>query len=142
MTTPTYTGKLVVQDCRNCGITFGVPYTFDRDRRNDHASFTCPRGHWQSYTGPTEEQRLREQLARKNRQLVQYEGALTRERQMRDQAEAEAKHQAAVARGHKGAHQRTKNRVAKGVCPCCKRSFVNVARHMAGQHPDHSEPTP
>lgn len=42
----------------------------------------------------------------------------------------------------KGAHQRTKNRVAKGVCPCCNRSFTNLAKHMAGQHPDFGDPDP
>jgi hypothetical protein len=25
--------------------------------------------------------------------------------------------------------------VKHGVCPCCKRTFENLARHMKGQHP-------
>jgi hypothetical protein len=28
-----------------------------------------------------------------------------------------------------------KNRVGHGVCPCCTRSFQNLARHMASEHP-------
>jgi hypothetical protein len=32
---------------------------------------------------------------------------------------------------------RIKKRVAAGVCPCCNRSFKDLARHMAGQHPDY-----
>jgi hypothetical protein len=32
-----------------------------------------------------------------------------------------------------------KQRVANGVCPCCHRSFVNLHRHMAGQHPDYTK---
>lgn len=39
-------------------------------------------------------------------------------------------------RAQKGQNTRLKNRIAAGVCPCCNRSFQNVARHMAGQHPD------
>lgn len=36
----------------------------------------------------------------------------------------------------KGKLTKTRNRIAKGVCPCCNRSFVNLGKHMAGQHPD------
>ena len=36
----------------------------------------------------------------------------------------------------KAAKTRLKNRVGKGVCPCCNRSFANLKRHMASQHPE------
>lgn len=32
---------------------------------------------------------------------------------------------------------RDRARFANGVCPCCNRSFENVARHMRTQHPDY-----
>ena len=35
----------------------------------------------------------------------------------------------------RGVVTRIKNRVGHGVCPCCNRSFTNVARHMASEHP-------
>lgn len=38
---------------------------------------------------------------------------------------------------HKGHTTRLKNRIAAGVCPCCQRTFVNLARHMKGQHPNY-----
>jgi hypothetical protein len=28
------------------------------------------------------------------------------------------------------------SRVSAGVCPCCNRTFQNVARHMKTKHPD------
>lgn len=28
---------------------------------------------------------------------------------------------------------------APRVCPCCNRTFQNVARHIAGQHPDYAD---
>lgn len=28
-----------------------------------------------------------------------------------------------------------KNRVGHGVCPCCNRSFGNLARHIESEHP-------
>jgi hypothetical protein len=30
----------------------------------------------------------------------------------------------------------SKERVSAGVCPCCTRTFQNLAQHMANQHPD------
>ena len=36
----------------------------------------------------------------------------------------------------KGQLTRARKRAANGVCPCCHRSFENVARHVAKQHPD------
>jgi hypothetical protein len=29
-----------------------------------------------------------------------------------------------------------KKRASAGVCPCCNRTFSNMARHMAHQHPE------
>lgn len=124
---------LYITDCPTCGVVFGMPNAMRERRYDDGKSFWCPNGHGMSWreTAADRERKARETAERR----------LTWERQRRDQAEAEAKHQAAVARGHKGAHQRTKNRVAKGVCPCCNRSFTNLAKHMAGQHPDFGDPT-
>ncbi len=33
-----------------------------------------------------------------------------------------------------------RERIVSGVCPCCNRTFQNLARHIAGQHPDFAEP--
>lgn len=38
----------------------------------------------------------------------------------------------------RGQTTKLKNRIAKGVCPCCQRSFQNLKRHMESQHPDFS----
>ncbi|WP_159103999.1 hypothetical protein [Rhodopseudomonas sp. B29] len=53
---------------------------------------------------------------------------------MRDQREA-AERRAAAARGQV---TKIKNRVGHGVCPCCNRTFANLARHMAGEHPGYT----
>jgi len=39
----------------------------------------------------------------------------------------------------KGVTTRIKNRVANGVCPCCKRSFTDLRRHMETKHPKYAE---
>lgn len=36
---------------------------------------------------------------------------------------------------YKGQVTKVKRRVSKGVCPCCNRTFENLARNMESQHP-------
>ena len=36
----------------------------------------------------------------------------------------------------RGVLTRVKNRIIKGVCPCCNRHFADLSRHMQTQHPD------
>lgn len=117
---------LYITDCCTCGVVFGIPETLKARRLADGKDFYCPNGHPMVFqdTDAAKIRRLRE--------------SLTWERQRLDQERARADHMAAVARGHKGAHQRTKNRIAKGVCPCCNRAFLDLGRHMAGQHPDYT----
>jgi len=63
-----------------------------------------------------------------------------RERASNDQYEARLRDERDSyknkARAQKAAKTRLKNRVAAGVCPCCNRTFQNLARHMDHQHPD------
>lgn len=39
----------------------------------------------------------------------------------------------------RGVVTKTKNRIGKGVCPCCNRTFVELARHIATKHPDYAK---
>ena len=128
MSTQTYIGALVVQTCCSCGIKFGVEDNYDAARREDHKSFYCPAGHAQHYTGKTKAQKLQEELEREKRLRGWSE---SRETALRDQLGATER----SLRGHKAAKTRIKNRIAAGVCPCCNRSFQDLRRHMAGQHP-------
>lgn len=74
---------------------------------------------------------MQSELERTRKQL---ERAETRERAARDQAEAAER--SAIA--YKGHATRLRKRAAAGVCPCCTRSFQNLQRHMASQHPTFS----
>jgi hypothetical protein len=42
-------------------------------------------------------------------------------------------------RATRGVVTKIKRRVAHGVCPCCQRTFKDLARHMEGQHPDYAK---
>lgn len=127
-----YTSQLYIQDCCSCGMTFAVPTEFDRRRREDHKTFYCPSGHPQSYTGKSEEQKQRERAQLLERRLANRDEDLRAERA----AHATTRHRLNAT---KGVLTKTKKRIAHGVCPCCKRTFANVERHMSSQHPDYVE---
>jgi len=56
-------------ECCNCGVIFFLSEEMDTRRRKDHDSFYCPSGHSQSYKAKSEEQKLRERLLEKEREL-------------------------------------------------------------------------
>lgn len=115
-----YTEHLTAVSCGECQIPFAIPADMLRKRQNDGKSFWCPNGCKISY-GEGENARLRRHLA----------SAQARETHARDQRQAAERSAAA----YKGVATRVRKRAANGVCPCCNRTFANVARHMAGQHP-------
>lgn len=129
--TVTYTEVLTPLTCGECSIPFAIPKDRLTDLQRTGRSFWCPNGHKISYSDD-ENTRLRAQLD-------QAKADAGWQRRMRESADRRADHEAARARGYKGALTKTKRRVGNGVCPCCNRSFVNLARHMAGQHPDYGD---
>ena len=132
MSTQTYTGTLTVMDCPNCGMTFGVTAEFEQRRRGDGGSFHCPLGHSMSFKANREAALKRD---------LQYERDRA-EREARRAASAEGRAQRAEnsRRVTKGHLTRVKRRVAHGVCPCCNRTFKDLAAHMTTKHPDFAEP--
>lgn len=125
MGTITYTGQLTVLTCGVCSIPFAMPDELYWKARNSRKVwFWCPAGHEIHYYAD-ETEKLKQELARAN----------TRALQAQDRAE----HAENSRRAVKGHLTRVKKRVANGVCPCCNRSFKDLARHMAGQHPDYVE---
>lgn len=116
---------LVTEQCCNCGMLFAMSADYQKRRRDDHGSFYCPAGHGQHYTGKTEEQKLKEELERKNEML---DAANARANAAHDRAAHVSK-----------AHRKMRQRVFNGVCPCCNRSFGNLREHMKTQHPDFAQ---
>ena len=124
-----------VVDCCNCGMIFAVPKALDSrwQRLGETQTFYCPMGHPQSYVGKSEAQKLSEtqKLLKNAQQRTKWaEHNATEARKDADRAEHRR-------RGEKAAKTRIKNRIANGVCPCCKRSFKDLHRHMQNKHPDY-----
>ena len=121
---------LVTEECISCGVLFAIP-VFLQDRLKDtHRNFYCPNGHSQHYVGKTEAQELAEKLETEKRNATFW-----RERTKVREAERDrAEHQRDAYKGHT---TRLKKRVAKGRCPCCSSTFVNLEAHMKKRHPDY-----
>lgn len=127
--TQTFIGTLVIEECCNCGIAFGITQDLYQRRRDDHATFWCPKGHPQHYTGKSEAEKLREEVQRletsrtnlytvienKNNQIAQLNYSV---------------------RAQKAANTKIINRVKNGNCPCCKRTFINLQEHFLTKHPE------
>lgn len=123
---------LTTEECCRCGILFAMPADYRQTLVNHPGrTFFCPAGHPQHYTGKTDAQRERERGDRLERDLA---AARARATAAEDQAQASERSRRAL----RAAHTRTKRRVAAGVCPCCNRTFADLAGHMTGQHPDYA----
>jgi hypothetical protein len=136
MQTMNYTGVLEIQACW-CGIVHAVPKEMCDTQREQLANGTkltaihCPVGHQWFFRGESRVDALERDLARERARHDQTRAALSETRNERDHNERKL-----IAT--KGVVTRIKNRVAKGVCPCCKRHFADLHRHMQGQHPEYA----
>lgn len=126
--TVTHTVEVEVITCADCGSPFGIEANMIKGLRKSHETFYCPKGH-RNYYGESKE----EKEIKKLKETLQAE--TERSEWWKHEAETKAKQLSAT----KGQLTKTKNRLAGGVCPCCNRQFINLARHMAGQHPDYSK---
>lgn len=117
---------LHVVNCPTCGVVYAIPdglYRYAKKWKRQ-ASIYCPASHAWHFTGRTHEEELRD---------ARDEAA--RDRAARDQAEADARLARAREAKERKARQRLKARASGGVCPCCNRTFQQLARHMTTKHP-------
>lgn len=114
--TTTHVGYALGREQCWCGIWHAIPKSLQRQAQRDGITVYCPLGHSWTYQ-ETEADRLRAALATAERQAASRLARLDQEQARRKTAERKLK------------------RVTAGVCPCCNRTFQNLARHMKGQHP-------
>jgi len=125
--------EMVTIYCYKCGIAFCVTKDFDTKKlEHRDQNFYCPEGHEQHYIGKSDLDKMKEKLRRSELETEQAEKALKSQKKYTKEVE---KQRAAF----KGVVTRTKNRISKGVCPCCNRLFKNMQRHMETKHPDYAE---
>jgi hypothetical protein len=117
--------------CPECGIDLAVPSNFLRVKREQGGDLFCPNGHKFHYT-KTEVQKLQEELEAEKRRTQ-----LEREAKERERARAETMQRSNAAL--RGQVTKIKHRVGNGVCPCCRRTFQNLMRHMKTKHPTYKD---
>lgn len=120
-----FTRSLVIEyveiHCSGCGIHFAVDKVPWKEFYDHGRTFHCPNGCPRCYKEP---------------EVKRLERELQRERARLDQEKAHARDLENSLNAQKAATSRLRNRIAKGVCPCCHRSFTNLRRHIASKHPD------
>lgn len=104
--------------CYTCKCRMWIDDSLDEAaKRNRGAiSFFYSYGHQQHYVqGETEETKLRRERDRLQQQIAQRDDEI-------------------AAQGRK--IKRLNKRASAGICPCCQRTFSNMAQHMKHQHPE------
>lgn len=130
-TTIQRTIRIDALSCGACGVWFGMEATHLDKVQNDGSWFYCPNGHHIHY--------MESELTKTQKELEQAKSRLERERR-RLTNETDARRSAErSASALRGVVTRTKHRVGNGVCPCCKRTLKDLARHMASQHPHYAD---
>ena len=124
------THEFIVEHCYKCGVAFAFSRQFQRRAMESKESFFCPNGHSQYYT-ENEADRLRKELEAVKRSRDWHQVDSQRMRDERDTVERKL-------RATKGVVTRTKNRISKGVCPCCNRQFKDLHSHMTTKHPNYA----
>lgn len=119
--------------CCQCKCRMHLPTElYKAAQRSPSISFYCAFGHRQHFIqGESEETKLRRERDRLAQRIAQKDDEIQRQRELKEAAER----QASAARGQV---TKLRNRVAKGVCPCCNQTFKNLSRHMASKHPTFS----
>jgi len=117
--------------CSECGVLYGLERNYANRKNTQSRSWHCPNGHVQVFC---ESALQRAENAAKRAQEL-----LDLERRRHENTSAELKRTEDRRRAEAAAKTRIKNRVAHGVCPCCKRTFRQLAAHMKTKHPSYAE---
>lgn len=112
-------------DCGKCGGVFALNKSVTDHARSNCGGYNCPycKTHWGWHE--SESDRLRKQLDAKERELREAKCETLRQSNLKEWEQREREKS-----------ERKLRRVHKGICPCCKRTFQNLQRHMETKHPE------
>lgn len=128
--------------CR-CGARQSMTAETHRVLQHANATFYCVHGHTSWYPpGEAEEDKLRRERDRLKQQLAQKDDEIRDWRATANDQRDKAEHERRRANGYKGHATRITKRAKAGVCPCCNRTFKQLAEHMARQHPQFTPDVP
>ena len=118
---------MVVLTCCNddCGISFAVPAWWHKGKCETHSRFHCPNGHEQYFSSESDVEKARRERDIARQQVARAEQEAAEAQQRAIKLERETK--------------KLQKRASAGTCPCCSRTFSNMATHMKRQHPEFVE---
>lgn len=115
--------------CKTCGVIATCPSDLYEERRRSGGFNFCPNGHQWGWTKEnSENEKVRLERDRLKQQLAQKDDEIAAQRRMREETER-------ALSAQKGVATKLRKRASAGVCPCCTRTFTNMARHMKTKHP-------
>ena len=127
-----YTDRdFVIVECCKCAVPIAVPQQRYQKLRESGESFWCINGHSQSYRTTTVDE-LKKQLEneRKRREWAE---------RGKELANAATNRACRSAASYKGKLKHVQAHLGGGLCPCCRRSFENLRRHMETKHPKYGK---
>ncbi len=113
-----------------CGGVYAITERHRRSCQETGGSWTCPycQTGW-GFVGNSDNAKLKKEVEQNKRWAQQ---AQARARHAGDERDTALRQKAAA----KGQVTKLKNRAAAGVCPCCNRTFKQLATHMQMKHPE------
>jgi len=116
--------------CPTCGVAHMFPRAlYDTARRSKkNGAIYCPNGHGWHYNIDTPEDQLRRERDLLKQRLAQKDDQISLLHAQKTSAERSL----TATKGHL---TKVRTRISQGVCPCCHRTFSNMARHMTAKHP-------
>ncbi len=127
-------------ECQSCGVVFAIPKIMHDNCKTHGGYWSCPNGHRWGYRKGDEQskaERLQTQLKKAQRLCDRNLERANRMMRERDEMSGLAVTERRRANGYKGQMVLAKKRTAAGKCPCCERTYKQLARHIARQHPDY-----
>jgi hypothetical protein len=128
--------QLTHDTCKKCGGLFAISQDYINEARRlggFKQMWACPYCKTTWGYGESEVDQL-------NKKIAGLENSKRWLEERKQDAEREAEHFRKSRDGMKGALVKQSTRIKNGCCPCCKRHFGNLARHMASKHPKFSAP--
>lgn len=119
-----------VVSCYTCGVRFGIEaQLYTRVVTDAEGSIYCPAcGNKTCWRESEKDKRIKEL----NRKLEWEVAEVQRQKSARENVELSL-------RSTQGVITKMKKRASAGVCPCCNRTFQQLARHMRLRHPNFSK---
>jgi len=120
--------ELMEMQCGSCGVWHAIPKVMYESCLEEGGFWHCPNGHSRGYS----EGSLRKKLEKEEKRRKWAENNA-------QQARLDAAKSERGRIAQKAANTRMKNRAKAGVCPCCSRTFKQLASHMKNKHPDFND---